>query len=296
MAGGSWWREDGSADGSDGGDSVYAPPPAAEAPPERPAVPEQPAVPPKPLLPPPRRIVEVDRTPAPPPVAFDKPALPPIDFDLPPGPSPAEVDRAAHWAEGRGRADVTSVFPGWTEVYFDLPAEEPEPKTAPEPDPEPEPEEPAAPEQPRPGLAGRALRGLFGKPKPAPEPVQDAAPAAAGGARRPAPLLVLGALVLIGGAATGSLLAMLLGWGLAYLSSGLSDLLKKFAVLGIPLITVAGLTVWNWGREKGRWGAALAPGTDAGHATWAAAPGVLRVAAALTALFLLAVTLRRRKA
>ncbi|MGX4731843.1 hypothetical protein [Kitasatospora griseola] len=276
MAGGSWWREGGSADGSDSGESVYVPAP----PPERPAVPPEPSVPP-----------------ARQPVDFGKPAVPPVEFDLPPGPSPAEVDRAAQWAEGRGRADVTSVFPGWTEVYFDLPAEEPEPepKAAPEPDPEPEPEpEPPAPE-PRPGLATRALRALFGRPQPTPEPAPEA-PAAAGGARRPAPLLLLGAVVLIGGAATGSLLAMLLGWGLAYLSSGLSDLLKKFAVLGIPLITVAGLTVWNWGREKGRWGTALTPGTDAGHATWAAAPGVLRVAAVLTALFLLAMTLRRRKA
>ncbi|MFG2693574.1 hypothetical protein [Kitasatospora sp. NPDC048407] len=280
MAGGSWWREGGSAEGSDGGDSVYVPAQAAEPPPV-------PAVPPMPAAPPPRR-----------PVEFDKPVPPPVEFELPPGPSADEVERAAHWAEGRGRADVTSVFPGWTEVYFDLPAEpepEPEPKATPEPEPEPEPEPPA---EPRPGLAMRALRALFGKPQPAPAPeaAPAEAPATGGGARRPAPLLVLGAVLLVAGAVTGSLLVMLAGWGVAYLSSGLSDLLKKFAVLGIPLITVTGLTIWNWGREKGRWGTPLTPGTDAGHATWAAAPDVLRAAAVLTALFLLAVTLRRRKA
>ncbi|MGW4380040.1 hypothetical protein [Kitasatospora sp. NPDC004531] len=251
--------------------------PAAEVPPK-------PDVPPAPVLPPPRRAVE-----------FDKPVVPPVEFDLPPGPSPAEVDRAAQWAEGRGRADVTSVFPGWTEVYFDLPTEEPEPAPKPAPEPEPEPEPEPAPE-PRPGLAVRALRALFGKPQPAPEPAPAETPAASGGSRRPAPLLLLGAVVLLGGAGAGSLLAMVLGWGLAYLSSGLSDLTKKFAVLGIPLITVTGLTVWNWGREKGRWGTALAPGTDASRATLDAGVGALRVAAVLTALLLLALTLRRRKA
>ncbi|MFD8596371.1 hypothetical protein ACFV1L_15375 [Kitasatospora sp. NPDC059646] len=276
MAGGSWWREDGSADGADSGESVYVPAQAADSPPV-------PAVPPPPAAPP---------------VGFDKPRLPPVDL-LPPGPSPDEVDRAARWAEGRGRADVTSVFPGWTEVYFDLPAEEPEPQPEAAPEPEPDPgaaPEPAPPAEPRPGPGTRLLRLLFGKPQPAPEAVSEPPPAApAGGSRRPAPLLLLGALLLVGGAVVGNLLVMLLGWGLAYLSSGLSDLMKKFAVLGIPLLTVSGLTLWNWGREKGRWGAALAPGTDAGHATWAAAPGVLRVAAVLTALFVLVVTLRRRR-
>ncbi|KDN83736.1 hypothetical protein KCH_43850 [Kitasatospora cheerisanensis KCTC 2395] len=279
MAGGSWWREDGSADGADSGESVYVP---AQAPP-----PPAPAVPPPPTVPP---------QPAAPPVGFDKPRLPPADL-LPPGPSPDEVDRAARWAEGRGRADVTSVFPGWTEVYFDLPTEEPEPTAAPSRSRNPSPCPSRNPRRaaPRPRQAGPAPavrqaatgpRGRAGSPARGP---------AGGGARRPAPLLLLGALLLVGGAVVGNLLVMLLGWGLAYLSSGLSDLMKKFAVLGIPLLTVSGLTLWNWGREKGRWGAALAPGTDAGHATWAAAPGVLRIAAGLTALFLLAVTLRRRR-
>jgi len=66
------------------------------------------------------------------------------------------------------------------------------------------------------------------------------------------------------------------------------------AVLGIPLVTMAGSTVWLWGRAKGRWGAPLAPGSQLGHTAWTAAPGVLRLAAVLSALFLLAVTLRRR--
>ncbi|MFJ5233319.1 hypothetical protein ACIQBJ_25915 [Kitasatospora sp. NPDC088391] len=286
MAGGSWWREDGAGSGGggpvpDGGESVYLPPQAADSPPA--AAPDAPPVPPRPSAPP-----------APPvPMAKPRPAEPP----RPDGPTPAEVHRAFDFAEDHGRTDVTAVYPGWSEVFFDLPVEEsapkaePEPEPVPAPDPAPAPE--AAPAPDRPGLGRRALKALLGRPQPAPAP--EAKASAPGAGRRPAPLLLLGAVLLIGGAATGMLLVMLLGWGLAYLSHGWSDLMKKFAVLGIPLITVTGLTVWNWGREQGRWGAALAPGTHAGAATWAAAPGVLRVAAALSALFVLAVALRRRK-
>jgi hypothetical protein len=57
---------------------------------------------------------------------------------------------------------------------------------------------------------------------------------------------------------------------------------------------MTGSAVWYWGRVKGRWGSPLASGAQLSHETWAAAPGVLRLAAALSALFLLAVTLRRR--
>ncbi|GLW70388.1 hypothetical protein Kpho02_26870 [Kitasatospora phosalacinea] len=206
--------------------------------------------------------------------------------------SPAEVERAFAYSEDPDGPGLGAVQPGWTVTYDDLP--EPEPEPAPEPDPEPEaaPEPAPEPADERRGLGRTVLAVLFGTPKTAPGP---APVPAAGGARKPAPLLLLGAALLLGGAATGTLLAMLLGWAAAYLSQGWTDLMKKFAVLGIPLITVTGLTVWNWGREKGRWGSQLSPGTDAGAVTWAAAPGVLRVAAVLSALFVLAVTLRRRK-
>jgi len=111
--------------------------------------------------------------------------------------------------------------------------------------------------------------------------------------RRPSVLVLVAALALVAGALTGQLIAMLAGWGLAYLTR-LGDLTRKFAVLGIPLITMTGSTVWFWGRAQGRWGSPLAPGAQLSHETWAAAPAVLRLAAGLSALFLLAVTLRRR--
>ncbi len=295
MADGSWWREGGAADGSDGGGSVYLPRPAAEPPPA--AVPAAPAAPPVPPVPP---------VPAQPPraaaVELGKPRTPigPAGRES----AQSEVDRAFAYSEDPSAPDLGIGQPGWTAQYFGLP--EPEPEAAPEPEPEPGPEPEAAPEsapepaRERPGLGRILLAALFGKPKAAPDapsvpPAPVPAPAAAAGARRPAPLLLLGAGLLLAGAVTGQLLVMLLGWAAAYLSKGWSDLMKKFAVLGIPLVTVTGLTVWNWGREKGRWGGALAPGSDAGATTWAAAPGVLRAAAVLTALFVLAVTLRRRK-
>ncbi|MGW4811402.1 hypothetical protein ACWEPB_07105 [Kitasatospora cineracea] len=293
MADGSWWREGGAADGSDGGGSVYLPRPAAEPPPA--AVPEAPAapsVPPVPAQPPRAAAVELGKP--------RRPAGPvgPVGRES----SQSEVDRAFAYSEDLSAPDFGIGQPGWTAQYFGL--AEPEPEAAPEPAPEPVPEPEAAPEpapepaRERPGVGRILLAALFGKPKAAPDaPSAPAAPApaAAAGARRPAPLLLLGAGLLLAGAVTGQLLVMLLGWAAAYLSKGWTDLMKKFAVLGIPLVTVTGLTVWNWGREKGRWGSALAPGSDAGATTWAAAPGVLRAAAVLTALFVLAVTLRRRK-
>ncbi|MFJ5885412.1 hypothetical protein [Kitasatospora cineracea] len=282
MTDGSWWREGGTAaDGSDGGGSVYLPRQPADPPPA-------PAAPPVPPQPPGGAAVELG-----------KPRTPvgPAGRES----AQSEVDRAFAYSEDPSAPDFGIGQPGWSAQYFDL--AEPEPEAEPEPAPEPALEPEAAPEpapepaRERPGLGRILLAALFGKPKAAPDaPSAPAAPAAAaGGARRPAPLLLLGAGLLLAGAVTGQLLVMLLGWAAAYLSKGWTDLMKKFAVLGIPLVTVTGLTVWNWGREKGRWGNALAPGSDAGATTWAAAPGVLRAAAVLTALFVLAVTLRRRK-
>ncbi|MFC8715902.1 hypothetical protein [Kitasatospora sp. NPDC057198] len=287
MAGGSWWREGGPVDGADGGDSVYLPKQAVDAP--DPAPPARPAAPPaRPAAPP-----APARPPVVPPPAKPSPAAPPRS-------SPAEVDQVFAYTEDLDGPGPGAGSPGWTVTYDDPaepePAPEPDPGPGSAPEPEPEPEAGPAPEpgKPRPGVGRIVLAALFGRPKGAPD-APSAPPPAAAGVRKPAPLLLLGAALLLGGAATGMLLVMLLGWAVAYLSRGWTDLMKKFAVLGIPLITVTGLTVWNWGREKGRWGSPLSPGTDAGAITWAAAPGVLRVAALLTALFVLAVTLRRRK-
>lgn len=112
--------------------------------------------------------------------------------------------------------------------------------------------------------------------------------------RRPSPLLLLASGTLVGGAVTGLVLVMLAGWGLGYLSRQLTDFMRKFAVLGIPLVTMSATTLWFWGRADGRWGEALAPGEQVGAAAWAAAPGVLRLSAVLSAVFLLAVAMKRR--
>ncbi|MEV4613774.1 hypothetical protein AB0K43_14430 [Kitasatospora sp. NPDC049258] len=178
-----------------------------------------------------------------------------------------------------GGEDVSARFPGWDTVRF-YPFEEPAPAAVPEP------REAAEP-------VGGSAAGQAEPAAGAPEPTAGGPGLLAG--RRPAPLLLVASAALLAGAYTGVLLAMLGGWGAAYLSRGLGDFTKKFAVLGIPLICMTGASVWFWGRAQGRWGTPDTSGTPMGEVTWAAAPGVLRVAAVLTALFLLALTLRRRR-
>lgn len=111
--------------------------------------------------------------------------------------------------------------------------------------------------------------------------------------RRPSPLLLLAATLLAGGAWTGFFPAMLAGWGLGYLSSRLKDLTRKFAIFGIPLITMSATTLYQMRQaQHGQPGAG--PSSQLGQMTWASAPGVLRLSAALTAAFLLLMALRRR--
>ncbi|MET9618302.1 hypothetical protein [Kitasatospora indigofera] len=141
----------------------------------------------------------------------------------------------------------------------------------------------------KPGGRGRAAR----KAAKGRATQDEAAPAARPGllaGRRPAPLLLVASALLVGGAVTRMVLVMLVGWALAYLSRSLGDRSRKFAVLGIPLLAVTGLVLWFWGRGQGKWGPALQPGEQ----LWAAAPGVLRLAAVLSAVYLLVVTMRRR--
>lgn len=182
-----------------------------------------------------------------------------------------------------GGEDVTARFPGWDTVRF-YPFEEPAPAPA-----VPEPREGQEGAEP-----GAQVPGALVPEAAADAPVPLVRPGLLAG-RRPAPLLLVAALALLTGAYSGVLLAMLGGWGAAYLSRGIGDFTKKFAVLGIPMICMTGATVWFWGRAQGRWGTPVSAGTPMGEMTWSAAPGVLRVAAVLTALFLLAVTLRRRR-
>ncbi|MFF5975502.1 hypothetical protein ACFY7C_28740 [Streptomyces sp. NPDC012769] len=103
------------------------------------------------------------------------------------------------------------------------------------------------------------------------------------GLRLGSPLLLVSALLLLAGAAFGSLFPLAAGWLLAYASRE-----RRGAVLVVPGLAVTAGIVWLWGRVEGRWGAPVATG-EAGMgaaiaATW---PWTLRAAAVASALFLL---------
>ncbi|MEV5014085.1 hypothetical protein ACIGW1_15855 [Streptomyces sp. NPDC053780] len=100
------------------------------------------------------------------------------------------------------------------------------------------------------------------------------------------PLLLLAAGLLVVGAVLGNLVALGLGWLIAYLSRRLTAAQSKWAVLGLPGTVAAAGVVWLWGRTEGRWGDPIAEGhmNDAVTETW---PWVLRGAAVATALYLL---------
>ncbi|WP_329178168.1 hypothetical protein [Streptomyces sp. NBC_01477] len=100
------------------------------------------------------------------------------------------------------------------------------------------------------------------------------------------PMLLLAAALLIAGAAIGSLIPLGLGWLTAYLSRRLSRPQAKFAVLFIPGTFAAGLLVWIWGRDAGKWGTPIAQG-QMGQAFQDAYPPTIRLAAVGTALYLL---------
>ncbi|MFJ5828984.1 hypothetical protein [Streptomyces sp. NPDC093089] len=102
------------------------------------------------------------------------------------------------------------------------------------------------------------------------------------------PFLLLAALLLLGGALFGSLLALAAGWLLAYASRRLTPAEAKTAVLVLPGLAATAGAVWLWGRVGGRWGAPVAQGGEALGAaiseTW---PWTLKGAAVVSALFLL---------
>ncbi|MFC8271346.1 hypothetical protein ACFUJR_02130 [Streptomyces sp. NPDC057271] len=109
-----------------------------------------------------------------------------------------------------------------------------------------------------------------------------------GGFRLGAPVLVLAALLLLGGAVFGNLLALALGWLLAYASRRLSRTETRWAVVVLPALAATAGTVWLWGRVEGRWGEPVARGGEAMGAavseTW---PWTLKAAALASAAFLL---------
>ncbi|MCU7823336.1 hypothetical protein KSNIM_17035, partial [Kitasatospora sp. DSM 101779] len=224
----------------------------------------------------------------------------------PPGAAPVGPAPSDGLLQGGPGAGLN--LPGWEVVQYpdgvDLlgqpAAELPAPRTGAE---APAPEAPAEPTPVKlrkgRGRKDTAGKDTGGRDTGVADPAAAAPKAGAGGllaGRRPSPLLLFAAAALLAGAVTGQLLAMLLGWGAAYLSRQFSDLARKIVVLGIPLGTMFGSAVWYWGRTKGRWGQPLAEGAAMNHAVWTAAPDVLRAAAVITALALLAVTLRRRRA
>ncbi|MFF3289300.1 hypothetical protein [Streptomyces sp. NPDC003023] len=100
------------------------------------------------------------------------------------------------------------------------------------------------------------------------------------------PVLLLAAALLVVGAALGSLIALGLGWLLAYASRRLSRTEAKLAVFGIPGTAAAAGVLWLWGRVNEHWGEVITEGgtRDALTATW---PWVLKGAAVASALFLL---------
>ncbi|MFG2642495.1 hypothetical protein ACGFYP_16190 [Streptomyces sp. NPDC048370] len=109
-----------------------------------------------------------------------------------------------------------------------------------------------------------------------------------GGFRLGSPVLVLAAVLLLGGVVFGSLVPLALGWLLAYGSRRLSRAETQWAVVIIPGLAAAGGATWLWGRVQGRWGEPVAQGGEAMGAavseTW---PWTLKAAAIATAVFLL---------
>ncbi|MFD3996175.1 hypothetical protein [Streptomyces sp. NPDC058583] len=146
---------------------------------------------------------------------------------------------------------------------------------------------------PSPGKRRRLARILRRKrtaPEAEPDADEDMEPEAApvSRLRLASPFVLLAALLLLGGALFGSLVALAAGWLIAYASRRLTPGEVKGAVLVIPGLAAASGMAWLWGRVEGRWGEPVAAGGEAMGAaiseTW---PWVLRGAAVASALFLL---------
>ncbi|MFB6898011.1 hypothetical protein [Streptomyces hydrogenans] len=247
-----------------------------------------------------RRASGADRTaPVPPPRDWwsetagtddSAPAADPAATPPPPGREAAAVPRPRGWSADLGDGDADDLHvPGFVGGV-----EAPELFRPPEPE---EPEEEAQPEPPPSGRARRLVR-LLRRRRPAPVPEADAAPEdevparARGGFAHP--FLLLAALLLIAGAAFGWLIALALGWLLAYGSRRLTPAQVKTAVFVLPGAAAAGGIAWLWGRVEGRWGEAVAAGGDGMNQavadTW---PWTLRAAALASALYLLLRARRR---
>ncbi|MDH6112278.1 hypothetical protein P3T36_003690 [Kitasatospora sp. MAP12-15] len=291
LSGGEWWRVDGpwrvfgdavppqeapvEAPDDDGVYVADAPPVAGSALPRSGPTLAKPLAPPGPEIP-----RERSRS------IFHKRPVP-----APPGLPPTPEEAPAAWliapaSPGPVLPPTVADFPGWDAVHIEFPPDDTEP---PEPPAPVEELAPPVPADTRSRWIPRQRRS-----RAAAEPAAQLPRGLLAG-RRPSPLLLLSAAVLVGGSVTGLVLVMLAGWVLGYLSKRLGELTKRFAVLGIPLLTMTGSALWFWGRSQGRWGAPLGKGAPLTHAVFSSTPGVLRLAAVLSALFLLTIALRRRR-
>ncbi|MBT2440972.1 hypothetical protein J7E93_12775 [Streptomyces sp. ISL-36] len=151
-------------------------------------------------------------------------------------------------------------------------------------------EEPAEEVAPRRGWKRlpRLRRRTAAAPAPEPEADTGDAPSAVRRFRLASPFLWLAALLLIGGAVFGNLVALAVGWLLAYASRRLSRAEIQWAVVVLPALAATAGAVWIWGRVARRWGAPIAEGGAAMGAaiseTW---PWALKGAAVASALFLI---------
>jgi hypothetical protein len=201
-------------------------------------------------------------------------------------------DTGREWWQGDGRGgrprpgDELAGLPGMTGGVF-IPFD----------DEELDPEDPSTGKPGRPGKlgkpgaeedAGAAGEDAAAEPAAAPRRrLLRRGPRPEGGRRNwGSPMLLLAAALLVAGAAIGSLIPLGLGWLTAYLSRRLSRPQAKFAVLVIPGAFAAGMVVWIWGRDVGKWGTPIAQG-QMGPAFQDAYPPVVRLAAVGTALYLL---------
>ncbi|MEU0370067.1 hypothetical protein ABZ070_07345 [Streptomyces sp. NPDC006283] len=200
------------------------------------------------------------------------------------GPSGSEPDWWRIDPGPFGSSDSVAGFVGGVEIPEIL-----KPPSAPDDaaqsEAEPEPARVAEPEA-APGGRRRLLRRLLRRGGTVvAEPAQPAQPEPAARAGFGSPMLLLAAALLVAGAVLGSLIALGLGWLLAYGSRRLSRAEVKLAVLGLPGTVATGALLWLWGRINGHWGEPVPEGgmRDVLTEMW---PWVLRGAAVASALFL----------
>lgn len=261
-------------------DGTPVPPPRSEGPgPVRPRPPSPP--PPKPSR---SSIPKPSRSSSPKPSPSSSPVPTPRKGDGPPG-TGMDPDWWRTDALNATDVDVTDGLPGFVGGIEKPELFEP---PAPEDDEEFREDEEAALSKWRRGARFLLRRKAAPAPDPGPEAAEEPEVAAPARARLANPFVLLAALLLLGGAVFGSLVALAAGWLLAYASRRLTPGEVKGAVVVIPGLAAATGVVWLWGRVEGRWGDPVGPGGEAMGAaiseTW---PWALRGAAVASALFLL---------